>query len=194
MRPVPGAHALCGELGGLWPGGMAAQSLLQGRIQVIETGRARVVAGQPGEHRLIPVGVEDAMKGDAKPIPAAIRATSPTVRLKPASRLRAEQLHVLQFVNLACSGVNPPRRILTPACKIRAGCPAQSLASNISPPRSIEIQRSPSSLVSTMGVSQHAIYFAADPVGTGDVSPVRQRRRVCHGHLRVAFDSVVRPQ
>lgn len=35
-----------------------------------------------------PALVQYARRGDAKPIPAAIRATSPTVRLKPASRLR----------------------------------------------------------------------------------------------------------
>jgi hypothetical protein len=42
-------------------------------------------------------------------------------------------------------------------------------------------------------VNDQATHFATEPVGTGDVSPDRQRRRPGHGHLPVAFDCSATP-
>src|SRR5215472_7565888 len=70
--------------------------------------------------------VQNAMKGDAKPIPAAIRATSPTVRLITSLPAPAEQIHVLQFVDPVCPGVKPARRLPARPGTCRAqGLPAE---------------------------------------------------------------------
>ena len=62
--PVPLPHVVRAELGRLRAGGVAAESLLHGDIQVIEAGNATMIAVQGGQHQLISVSVEDAVKDD----------------------------------------------------------------------------------------------------------------------------------
>src|ERR1700691_1839411 len=62
--PVPVAHDVRAELGSLRPGVVAAECPVHRYVQVIEPRSASMISAQGGQHQLVPVSVEDAVKDD----------------------------------------------------------------------------------------------------------------------------------